>query len=253
MNLLKISIITVSFNSVKSIAHTINSVLAQTYPEIEYIIIDGSSTDGTIEIIESFSSGISTFISEPDKGIYDAINKGIKMATGDIIGILNSDDFFYDNSVIEKIAKSIEENNIDAIIGDVQFVDQANTSKVIRYYSSKHFKTARFRFGFMPAHSSFYVKKELFEKLGYYKTDYKIAADYELLIRFLYVNKIKYKYLEMPFVSMRMGGVSNKSIHSIYTLNKEIAKACRENGIKTNYIFIYSKYFAKIFEFLSND
>jgi len=253
MKSFKISIITVSYNSYGTIADTINSVLAQTYPDIEYIVIDGASSDRTKDIVTSFGQRISRFISEPDKGLYDAINKGIRLATGDIIGILNSDDFFCNNTVIEKVVESFRENEIDAVFGDVQFVDTVTTSKVVRYYSSKHFKTTRFRFGFMPAHSSFYVKRELFEKLGYYKTDYKIAADYELLIRFLYINKIRYKYLEMPFVSMRMGGVSNKSIHSIYTLNKEIAKACKENGINTNYVYIYSKYFSKLFEFLGND
>ena len=253
MNSTRISIITVSYNNAGTIADAINSVLAQTYKDIEYIVVDGASTDGTKDIVASFGQRISRFISEPDKGLYDAINKGIRIASGEIVGILNSDDFFCNNTVIERIVESFRENEIDAVFGDVRFVDTVNTSKVVRYYSSKHFKPARFRFGFMPAHSSFYVKRELFEKLGYYKTDYKIAADYELLIRFLYIHKIIYKYLEMPFVSMRMGGVSNKSIHSIYTLNKEIAKACRENGIKTNYIFIYSKYFSKLFEFLGND
>lgn len=250
---MKVSIITASHNSVDTIVDTINSVLTQTYPDIEYIVIDGASSDGTKDIVTSFGQRISRFVSEPDEGLYDAINKGIRIATGEIVGILNSDDFFCNNTVIERVVESFMGNEIDAVFGDVQFVDTVNTSRVVRYYSSKHFKTARFRFGFMPAHSSFYVKRELFEKLGYYKTDYKIAADYELLIRFLYINKISYKYLEMPFVSMRMGGVSNKSIHSMYTLNKEIAKACRENGIKTNYIFIYSKYFSKLFEFLGND
>jgi glycosyltransferase involved in cell wall biosynthesis len=249
MNLLKVSIITISFNSVKTIAHTINSVLSQTYPKIEHVIIDGSSTDGTIEIIKSFSSGIPTFVSEPDKGIYDAINKGIKLATGDIIGILNSDDFLNSNSIIEQVATAFMDQEIDALFGDVVFVDPIKTSKVVRYYSSKHFTTAKFKFGYMPAHPSFYVKRSLFEKLGYYKTDYKIAADFELLIRFMYVHKIRYRYLELPFVSMRMGGVSNKSILSNLTLNKEIARACKENGIRTNYFFIYSKYLTKIFEF----
>jgi glycosyltransferase involved in cell wall biosynthesis len=253
MNSTRISIITVSYNNAGTIADAINSVLAQTYKDIEYIVVDGASNDGTKDIVASFGQRISRFISEPDMGLYDAINKGIRIASGEIVGILNSDDFFCNNTVIERIVESFRENEIDAVIGDVRFVDTVNTSKVVRYYSSKHFKPARFRFGFMPAHSSFYVKRELFEKLGYYKTDYKIAADYELLIRFMYIHKITYKYLEMPFVSMRMGGVSNKSIHSIYTLNKEIAKACRENGMKTNYIFIYSKYFFKLFEFLGND
>ena len=249
---LKISIITVCFNSCRTISDTINSVLTQTYPDIEYIVVDGASSDGTKELIYSFGTKISKLISEPDQGIYDALNKGIRAATGDIIGILNSDDIFYDESVIEKIAEAFEDKKLEAIISDVQFVDPVNTSKVTRYYSSRNFKTSRFRFGFMPAHPGFYAKRELFEKFGYYKTDYKIAADYELEMRFLLTNHIRYRYLQMPVVSMRTGGVSNKSIISNYILNKEIARACKENGLSTNVFFIYSKYFLKIFQFFGN-
>jgi glycosyltransferase involved in cell wall biosynthesis len=248
MSEFSVSIITVSHNSIRTISDTINSVLSQTYQNIQYIVIDGSSTDGTIEIIKSFSNHISKFVSEPDKGIYDAINKGIKLATGDIIGILNSDDFFYDSFVIEKIVNAFIESDTDSVIGDVQFVDPDKTSRIVRYYSSKKFTPLKFKYGFMPAHPSFYTKRGLFEKLGYYKTDYKIAADYELLIRFLYINKIKYRYLEMPFVSMRTGGVSNKSLYSNWLLNKEIIKACRENDLYTNFLFVYSKYFLKLSE-----
>jgi glycosyltransferase involved in cell wall biosynthesis len=247
---LKVSIITVSLNSAKTITDTINSVLNQTYPDIEYIVIDGVSSDGTQDIVTSFGKRVSKFISEPDKGLYDAINKGIKIATGDVVGILNSDDFFCDNNVIEQVAGLLKDDNIDAVFGDVQFIDPAKSSKIVRYYSSKHFKLSKFKFGYMPAHPSFYARRELFEKLGYYKTDYKIAADFELLLRFMLINKIKCVYLEMPFISMRTGGISNKSIWSNFTLNKEIAKACRENGIGTNYLFIYSKYFTKIFDFI---
>jgi len=246
---LRVSIITVSYNNVGTIADTINSVLSQSYANIEYIIIDGASSDGTTELVTSFGQRISKFISAPDTGMYDALNKGIGLATGDIVGILNSDDFFHDNNVIEKVVSAFDESDIDAVFGDVQFVDPVKTSKIVRYYSSKKFNSSRFRFGYMPAHPSFYVRRELFEKIGYYKTDYKIAADFELVIRFLFINKVKYKYLEMPFISMRMGGLSNKTISSNYILNKEIARACKENGIKTNFIFIYSKYFTKIFEF----
>jgi glycosyltransferase involved in cell wall biosynthesis len=248
-----VTIITVSYNCVKTITDTINSVLAQKYPHIEYIIIDGASSDGTKETVASFGRRITKFISEPDEGLYDAINKGIRIATGDIIGILNSDDFFTDNHIIERVVETFNNNDIDAVFGDVQFVNPVKTSKVVRYYSSKKFEISRFKFGFMPAHPSFYVKRELFEKFGYYKTDYKIGADFELLIRFLFINHIKYKYLEMPFVSMRTGGVSNKSIFSNCTLNKEIARACSENGIKTNLFLIYSKYFTKIFQYFGNN
>jgi len=250
---LKVSIITVSFNSVKTISDTIKSVLNQTYPDIEYIIVDGYSSDGTRELVRSFGNEISTFISEPDNGIYEAINKGIRSATGEIVGIINSDDFFYTNDVIEKVVRSFRDNEIDAVIGDAQFVDPKNTSKVVRYFSSKNFKPWKFKYGFMPAHPGFYVRRELFEKFGYYKTDYKIGADFELLIRFLYINRIKYMYLEMPFLSMRTGGVSNKSICSNFTLNKEISRACKENEVYTNYFYIYSKYFSKTFELFGNN
>jgi hypothetical protein len=165
---------------------------------------------------------------------------------------VNSDDIFYDRDVIRKVAESFIENDIDAVYGDAIFVNPENTSRVVRYYSSRSFNPGRFRFGFMPAHPSFYVKKEFFEKLGYYKTNYKIAADFELLLRFIYVNKIRYQYIEMPFVSMRRGGVSNKSVKSNIILNREILRACRENGLKTGYFFIYLKYIFKVFEFLGN-
>jgi glycosyltransferase involved in cell wall biosynthesis len=246
-----ISVITVSRNCEATIIDTINSVLSQSYPAIEYIIIDGSSTDGTVDLISSFGSRISKFISEPDDGMYDAINKGIRLSSGNIIGILNSDDFFYDKEVISRVAEAFSENDIDAVYGDVKFVDPKNTSEIVRNYSSKHFNRGRFKFGFMPAHPSFYAKRELFEKFGYYKTDYTIAADFDLLIRFIYTNKIRCKYLEMPFAIMRTGGKSTKSFRSNIILNREIKRACRENGISTSYIKIYSKYFLKMFEYFA--
>jgi glycosyltransferase involved in cell wall biosynthesis len=252
MRELSVSIITTAKNSNSTIAHTVNSVLAQTYPEIEYIVVDGFSTDGTIEIIKSYGKKISKFISEPDDGIYDAINKGIMAAGGDIIGILNSDDVFYDDNIIKRVAEEFRQNDIDSVIGDVQFVNPMNIKKIVRYYSSRNFHPGKFKFGYMPAHPSFYAKRQLFEKYGLYKTDYEIAADYELLIRFMYKNKISYKYLGMPFVNMRTGGASTKSVRSNYILNKEIVRACRENGIRTNYFYIYSKYFIKVFELFGN-
>jgi glycosyltransferase involved in cell wall biosynthesis len=251
MKKIKVSIITVTFNSERTISETIDSVLAQVYPDIEYIIVDGCSTDGTVEIIKSYGKSVSIFLSEPDSGIYDAINKGIRLASGDIVGLLNSDDVFYDKYIIEKIIRTFCDYDIDAVFGDAQFVDPLKTSKIIRYYSSKSFNPGKFKYGYMPAHPSFYVKREIFDKLGYYKVDYKIAADFELLIRFLYKNPIKHKYLEIPFVIMKMGGVSNKSFWSKYILNKEIARACKENGIQTNYLNIYSKYFSKVFDFVN--
>lgn len=246
---MKISVITATYNSAKTISDCISSVQNQNYPDIEHIIIDGASRDKTIEIINSQPNRVKKIISEPDSGMYNAMNKGIRLSSGDIVGILNSDDFFCDRDVIEKIVKAFEGTSIDAIYGDVQFINPDNINEIVRFYSSKNFNLKKFRFGFMPAHPSFYVRRKYFEMLGYYKEDYKIAADYELLIRFLFVNKLRFRYLEMPFVSMRPGGISTKSLKSTFVLNNEIIRACRDNGIKTNLIYVYSKYLIKIFEF----
>lgn len=250
---MKVSIITVVFNNALTIRTTIESVLNQTYKDIEYIIIDGASTDQTLEQIKLYSNKIDHIVSEPDKGMYDAMNKGIKLASGDIVGILNADDFFCDDKVIQKLVDVFVKDKIDAVYGDIQFVNPSNLNKIVRYYSSKRFNPLKFKYGFMPAHPSFYVKREFFEKLGYYKEDYLIASDYELLIRFLYNKEIKYKYIEMPFVTMRTGGVSNKSLKNRFVLNKEIIRACKENGIDTNSLKIYSKYFRKVFELFGNN
>jgi glycosyltransferase involved in cell wall biosynthesis len=250
---MKISLITVSYQSVATIRKTIESVISQKFDNIEYIVIDGNSCDGTIDLIRSFGINIHRFISEPDKGIYNAMNKGIKLATGDVVGILNSDDFFVNDMVIEKVSETFLNSDIDVLYADVQFVDPNNINKVVRYYSSKRFKPSKFKYGFMPAHPSFYARRELFEKIGYYKENYQIASDYELLIRFLYKHKLKSKYIEMPFVSMRTGGISNKSLKSNYILNQEIIRACKENGINTNIFYVYSKYFTKVFELFGNN
>lgn len=250
---MKVSIVTVCYNNESTIAYTIDSVLNQSYNNIEYIIIDGYSLDQTKKIIASYGDRVDHFISEPDKGIYNAMNKGIKIATGDIIGILNADDFFTNEKIIEKIVEEFESNNLDAVYGDVQFVKPDKINKVVRYYSSKKFNLNKFKYGIMPAHPSFYVKSEAFKKYGYYKEDYRIASDFEILIRFLYTFKMAHSYVEFPFVTMRTGGISNKSLKSRFILNKEILRACRENGIKTNLLYIYSKYFKKLLEFIGNN
>lgn len=245
---MKISIITATYNSGLTLRDTIRSVLSQSYPDIEYIIIDGGSKDNTLEIINKYKDKIAKVISEPDKGIYDAMNKGIRMATGDIVGILNSDDFFTSTNVIENIVKAFESNDIDAVFGDIHFVKPDNLNKSVRYYSSSIFRPSLFRFGFMPAHPSFYVKRICYEKYGLYDLNYKIASDYDLLIRFLYINKITYKYLNIDFVTMRMGGASTENMKSRVVLNKEIVRACRKYGIYTNLFMLSLKYIYKIFE-----
>jgi glycosyltransferase involved in cell wall biosynthesis len=254
---MKISIITVCRNSESTIGDTIKSVLAQTCSDIEYIIIDGGSTDKTLEIIKNselkFKNSNIAFkwISEKDDGMYDAMNKGIRMASGEIAGTLNADDFYNKSDCLEKIAAVFDDKNIDSCFADVRFVKSENISKTVRYYSSAKFNPKKFRFGFMPAHPSFFVRKKYFDKIGYYKIDYQIAADYELLIRFLYTKKISYKYLPFDIVTMRTGGKSTKSLKSNYILNREIVRGCRENGIYTNMFLLCFKYFIKIFELIN--
>lgn len=247
---MKVSIITVVYNSISTLSDAIDSVLSQDYPKIEYIIVDGGSTDGTVKLVQGFGDRIGKFISEPDQGMYDAMNKGINAATGDIVGILNSDDFLFDKHVITNVVKAFQDIEVEATIADIVFVKDPSEDVVLRKYSAKNWKPGKFAWGYMPPHPSFFVRKPLFEKYGLYKTDYKIAADYELLIRFLLVNKAKWKYLPITTTKMRMGGLSTRGFKSLLTLNKEIARACKENSLYSNYLMIYSKYFFKPFEFL---
>jgi len=243
---MKISIITATYNSANTIAECIASVHKQTHQTIEHIIVDGASKDSTLAIINSMPSRVAKIVSEPDKGIYDAMNKGIKLATGDVIGILNSDDFFSSDDVIEKIVSAFKNNDVDGVYGDICFVKPSDLNRVVRYYSAKWFKPSLFRFGFMPPHPSFYVRKECYQKLGLYKIDYKIAADYELLIRYLKVHQLKTRYLNFCVVTMRTGGDSTRNLKSNWILNKEIVRGCRENGIYTNMMILSAKYVFKI-------
>lgn len=248
---MKISIITVTFNSSNTLRDTITSVLFQSYSNIEYIIIDGLSGDDTVSIVKEFEPQFKNklkWISEKDKGLYDAMNKGIRMATGDIVGIINSDDFYHRTDVLLKVSEAFQNKDVQAVYGDVRFVNPDNLDKTVRYYSSKNFIPELFRYGFMPAHPTFFTYKKYFEEFGYYKIDYKIAADYELLIRFLYTHHLKCKYLAFDFMKMRTGGASTASIKSNIILNKEIVRACMENGIWTCFPLLFLKYFIKIFE-----
>ena len=246
---MKVSIITTTYNSAATIRDTLESVKAQDYPDIEHIIVDGRSKDGTMQIVASYSH-VAQSVSEEDQGLYDAINKGIRMSTGDVVGILNSDDFFPEKDVISSIVQAFEKEKVDAVYGDIAFVKPDNLRKIVRYYSSKKFHTGKFAQGYMPAHPSFYAKRSCFQQLGLYQLDYKIAADFELLMRFLMNKNVKTTYIEKVIVYMRTGGVSNKNFLSRYILNKEIIKACRENGVKTNMLYVSLKYFNKIFEYI---
>lgn len=246
---MKISIVTVCFNSEATIRDTIESVLSQSYPDIEYIIVDGASGDGTMSIVEEYGNKIAKVVSEPDRGIYDAMNKGIGLATGDVIGILNSDDFFEHSSIIEYVASHfIAEYNDDLAFGDVVFVKPDNLQRVVRYYSASHFRPWKLRFGWMPPHPATFIKKSVYEKVGLYSLDYKISADYEMFVRLLMVHGLRYSILNRFLVRMRSGGVSTCGLKSKIILNIEIVKACRSNGIYTNLLFILSKIPFKLLE-----
>jgi len=238
---LKVSIITVSFNSAKTIADTIESVLSQDYPEIEYIIVDGNSSDDTVKIIHQYENRISKWISEKDQGMYDAMNKGIAIATGDVIGILNSDDVYMNNHAISDLMALLEKEKAQVVFADLILVDQNDDNKVLRYYDSSHFHPDKFRYGWMPAHPSVFVRRELYQKVGPFSTTYQIAADYEMLIRILAIQKATYTYLPKPVVRMRSGGASTAGLSRNWILNKEIVRACKENGMYSNMAMLLLK------------
>ncbi len=238
---MKISIITVCYNSSATISDTIESVLAQSYPSIEYIIVDGVSTDATLEIINKYKDHIAHIVSEPDNGIYDAMNKGIQIATGNFVGILNSDDIFDNPDVIKNLVSFINQNQeLDAVYADLIYVDQSNTNRKTRSYKLRKNALWKIRFGFMIPHPTFYAKRELFHKLGGYKTNYRVAADFELMLRFL-LNKIKIARLPITMVRMREGGISSTGFKWIVHQNIEIVRACKENNFYTNLLFIATK------------
>ena len=242
----KISIITPSYNRAGYLERTIQSVINQGYPKLEYIIVDGGSTDGTVEMVQGYGDKIAKFISESDKGLYDAMNKGIKLATGDIVGILNSDDLYINEFVIEKIVKLFEEKKVDSVFADLVYVRPEDINKTVRYYDSSQFNPEKFAYGWMPAHPTFFVKRSAYEIYGLFKTDYKIAADYELLVRFLYKYRLTYFYLQEVIIKMRMGGASTSGLKSNWVLNQEIIRACKENDIETNILKVLSKYPKKL-------
>jgi glycosyltransferase involved in cell wall biosynthesis len=237
---MKVSIITVCFNSEKTIEDTLKSVQSQTYPNIEYIIIDGNSKDGTNKIVSKYENIVAIHVSESDKGLYDAMNKGIALATGDIIGIINSDDVFADEFVIEKIVDGFDDKSIDAVYSDLIYVSEHNLNKPTRLYSSKVFNKRMIKFGIMLPHPTFYVRKRCYEELGLYKTTYRVAADFELLARFMSKG---IKAIRLPFISVKMreGGISSSGLLWRVHQNFEIVRACKENGFYTNIFLVMLK------------
>lgn len=247
MEKLKISLITVSFNSEKTIRGTIESVLSQNYENIEYIVIDGGSTDSTLDIINGYKDKIQVIVSEPDSGIYDAMNKGVILSSGEVIGVINSDDFYPDNNVITTVVDVFEENiSSELVLGGIDFVKNTDLNKSVRKYSSKYFVPWMMRFGVMPPHPASFIRKKAYDRIGQYKLDYKIAADFDLLLRLLNIDKTPYTKLDQVCVRMRLGGVSTEGLSSFKVISNEILKSLKENDIYSNSLFVLLRVVSKI-------
>jgi glycosyltransferase involved in cell wall biosynthesis len=246
---MKISIITITYNSAATIEQTIRSVLDQTYKNIEYIIVDGLSKDNTIEIINKYKDKIAKVVSEKDNGLYDALNKGIAQATGDVIGIIHSDDFYTSNSVIENVVETFKSTGADGVYADLYYVDKDDTGKIKRKWHSGNYKEGAFLSGWMPPHPTFFLKKEMYDKYGKYDTSFRSAGDYELMLRMIHKHKIKLAYLDQYIVKMRTGGVSNVTMKNRVDANMDDRRAWTINGLKPRFYTLTIKPLRKIFQF----
>lgn len=245
---MKVSIITVCFNSEKTISDTIRSIAIQDYPDIEHIIVDGGSTDDTLEIISKAKS-VTKYISEPDNGIYDAMNKGISMATGDVIGMLNADDFYAAETAISLVADAFLDKKIDISYADLVYVAKDVPSQIVRYWKSKPFVPGLFKHGWMPAHPTFFVRRHYFYELGKYDLNFKLQSDFELTMRYLEVFRLKTVYLPVTLIKMRMGGASNQSVKNVVMGNIEAYKACKKNNLNISIFFSIIKIMSRLPQF----
>ena len=246
--MIKISVVTAVFNSEKTIAQAIESVLGQNYPAVESVVIDGASRDATLSILQSYRPRLGTLISEPDEGIYDALNKGIRHATGDVVGFLHADDLFQDAGVLGKVAAAFEDPDIDAVYGDLVYVRHDNIGQVIRYWKSGVYDQAALSRGWMPPHPTFYVRRGVYERLGGFDTRYQIAADYDSVLRLLAVGKIRAAYIPEVLVRMRAGGISNRSLRTILRKSREDYAVMRRNELG-GIVSILHKNFSKLKQF----
>ena len=250
---MKISIITATLNSETTMRDTIESVLRQTYNDIELIIEDGGSSDNTLEVCREYEprfKGRMRIFSSPDSGIYEAMNRGLEAATGDVVGLLNSDDFYTSDDVLGTVVETFEKTGCDAVYGDAHYVHRTNIKKCIRYYSSKSFTRKQMMGGWMPAHPSFYCKRVIFKKYGLYDTSFKVAGDFEHLLRLIYIHQIRTEYVEKDFVTMRIRGASTSGFKSHWIVMKEHLRAFKKNGIKNNFFRLSLRYFDKLTEYL---
>jgi len=249
--ILKISIITVVYNNKETVADAIASVLNQTYDQIEYIIIDGDSTDGTIDVINSMKENIDIIISEKDAGIYDAMNKGVLASSGDVIGILNSDDLYQDARVIEAVMNQFIQNpTLDIVYGDLVYVKSDNVAKVVRNWKSLPYHNNFFEKGNVPPHPTLFVKKRIYEEAGLFNLDFKLAADYEFMLRIFKKHNFRSRYRNKVIVKMRLGGASNKSFSNIIMQNKEILKAWKYNELKVPLLLMPFRIIKRLIQFI---
>ena len=246
---MKISIITVCFNSAQTIVDTLRSVREQTYKNIEHIIIDGGSTDQTLLVVATEGAHVAKIVSEKDKGIYDAMNKGIAMATGDVIAFLNADDFYKDANVLTRVALVMHAEQLDALYGDVEFFRPGHQDVVVRRYNSGRFTAGRLDWGWMPAHPALFVRRDLFKRYGPFRTDYRIAGDFEFVARVFKHPELRHRHLSESLVRMQMGGVSTSGLRATFQLNREMMRACRDNAIPTNWLKLLLRYPLKALEF----
>lgn len=248
--MLKVSIITVVLNSEKTISDTIISIINQTYPEIEYIVVDGCSTDATLEILKMYENNIDLLISENDEGLYDAMNKGIKLATGDIIALLNSDDIYYDNNVIEKVVETFRNNQgLDIVYGDLIYVKESEINKIVRKWTSIPYSELFFNTGNVPPHPTLFIRKKVYDQISLFNLDFKLAADYEFMFRLFKKNSFSSIYLPEIFVRMRLGGVTSNSWKNRIKQNIEILRAWKLNGLRPPLYFLPLRIINKVSQF----
>ena len=246
---LTVSVVTVCYNSRETIADALESVRVQSWPHKEHIVVDGASTDGTLEVVERYREGLARLVSEPDEGLYDAMNKGVRLASGDVVCFLNADDVYAGPEVLAQVARIMAEKDLDAVYGDAEFVGRQGGCHTVRRYRSARFRPDRIGWGWMPAHPTLFLRRKLFDKYGLFRTDFRIAGDFELVARMFKGGDLRYLYLPRVLVRMRTGGVSTGGLRSRWRLNREVVRACRVNGIDTNVWKVVSKYPFKILEY----
>lgn len=241
-----ISVITVSFNSRETIADTIESVAAQTHPRIEHIVVDGASTDGTLEVLQRFRKKLSKVVSEPDEGIYAAMNKGFALATGDVVGTLNSDDVYVDENVLSRVAEVFRDDAVEVCYGDIFYADKGDLNRIIRHWKSEPYRPGLFEQGWMPPHPAFFIRRRVLGRVGPFEASYRFAADFDFMLRALHVQKLRSTYLPHELVKMRAGGETNSTVINVLKGNFEAYKSCRKYGLGVSPLFIARKILRKL-------